>query len=33
VFTVVNTLLPGFALRMPVPEFETPEAPRNPDHP
>jgi hypothetical protein len=29
-FTLVNTLLPGFALRLPVPEFETPEVPRTP---
>ena len=27
VFTIVNTLVPGFVLRMPVPEFDTPEAP------
>ena len=30
VFTLANTLLPGFALRLPVPEFETPEVPRTP---
>jgi Kef-type K+ transport system membrane component KefB len=30
IFTLVNTLVPGFALRIPVPEFETPEAPRIP---
>lgn len=30
VFALVNTLFPGFALRMPVPEFETPEVPRTP---
>lgn len=28
VFTIVNTLLPGFVLRLPLPEFESPEAPR-----
>ncbi len=31
-FSLVNTLLPGFALRLPTPEFETPEVPR-PSHP
>lgn len=29
-FTLVNTLVPGFVLRLPVPEFETPEVPRIP---
>lgn len=28
IFTLVNTLLPGFVLRLPTPEFESPEAPR-----
>jgi Kef-type K+ transport system membrane component KefB len=28
VFTLVNTLIPGFVLRVPPPEFETPEVPR-----
>ncbi len=28
VFTLANTLLPGFFLRVPPPEFETPEIPR-----
>lgn len=28
IFTLVNTVLPGFALRVPPPEFDTPEAPR-----
>lgn len=30
VFTVVNTLLPGFALKLPTPDFEHPEVPRAP---
>ena len=30
IFTLVNTLIPGFALRLPTPEFETPEVPRPP---
>lgn len=30
IFTLVNTLIPGFALRLPTPEFETPEVPQNP---
>lgn len=29
-FTLVNTLVPGFLLRMPLPEFELPAAPRMP---
>ncbi len=33
VFTLVNTLLPGFLLRVPPPEYETPEAPRTPHPP
>ncbi|MFO0673758.1 MAG: cation:proton antiporter [Polyangiaceae bacterium] len=33
IFTVVNTLFPGFALRLPPPEFETPEVPRAPPPP
>lgn len=33
IFTLVNTLIPGFALHMPTPEFETPEVPRTPDPP
>ncbi|MBS2023158.1 MAG: cation:proton antiporter [Deltaproteobacteria bacterium] len=28
VFTLVNTVIPGFALRLPPPEFESPELPR-----
>lgn len=28
IFTLVNTLVPGFVLRTPTPEYETPEAPR-----
>jgi hypothetical protein len=28
IFTLANTIIPGFALRLPLPEFETPEAPR-----
>ena len=28
VFTLANTVLPGIVLRLPVPEFETPEIPR-----
>ncbi|MBL9008789.1 MAG: cation:proton antiporter [Myxococcales bacterium] len=30
IFALVNTLVPGFILRLPPPEFETPEAPRTP---
>ncbi len=30
VFTLVNTLLPGFLLRTPPPEFDTPEVPPAP---
>ncbi len=33
IFTLVNTLVPGFVLRTPPPEYETPEAPRAPDPP
>lgn len=33
IFTVANTLLPGLLLRLPVPEFDTPEAPRPPEPP
>lgn len=32
-FCLVNTLIPGFALRIPPPEFDTPEAPRVPPSP
>lgn len=28
IFTLVNTLIPGFVLQVPTPEFETPEVPR-----
>jgi Kef-type K+ transport system membrane component KefB len=28
IFTLANTLIPGLVLRLPLPEFETPEAPR-----
>lgn len=31
IFTLVNTLIPGFVLRLPTPEFETPEVPRPPN--
>lgn len=31
VFTLVNTVIPGFVLRMPPPEYDTPEAPRGGD--
>ncbi len=30
IFTLVNTLIPGFALHLPPPEFENPEIPRTP---
>jgi len=30
VFTLVNTLVPGFVLRLPPPAFDAPEVPRNP---
>lgn len=33
VFTLANTLLPGLLLRMPTPEYDTPEAPRGPGGP
>lgn len=33
VFTLVNTIIPGVALRLPPPEFETPEVPRAPGPP
>jgi len=33
VFALVNTLLPGFVLHLPVPEFDTPEVPRVPGEP
>jgi len=28
VFTLINTIIPGLVLRLPLPEFETPEVPR-----
>ena len=28
IFALVNTLVPGLVLRLPMPEFETPEVPR-----
>jgi Kef-type K+ transport system membrane component KefB len=33
IFTLVNTLVPGFVLRTPTPDYETPEAPRTPEPP
>lgn len=33
IFTLVNTLVPGFILRTPMPEYESPEAPRTPARP
>ena len=31
VYTLVNTVVPGFALKLPPPEFNTPSIPRSPD--
>jgi Kef-type K+ transport system membrane component KefB len=31
IFTLVNTTLPGYLLRTPAPEYETPEVPRTPE--
>ncbi len=33
IFTLVNTLVPGFVLRMPTPAYEAPEIPRSPRRP